>query len=529
MKKQLKTFHILLILIFLIMTSCKAIGTAIPDKEINTEEKIREKIQREKIPIGKPIIPSKDFATNTTSSPKLEMSQSILEKSLSIVIVKVQLLDQNKNLIVRQGNGIIINQKELLITVSKSLINLSEINEKYKLESLEVSLVYSKKKQGKLIYNAKIVIDDQFSTTFIKIDEKNPDMIQQFIDSTTESKFNSYISTNIDEILQIISIENTNNNNQDYLNITSVKIIGKHSNEQKKYTVWLAIDSRLPNSFFGSPAYNSKGQLIGMVDLIKYDEKIPLNFITTFYLSDENLESLIANKENQVTLLNMQFKNINNNQNDHATISNPVFSISSIKENGTLNLYDYDFKFDKKIYNLYYSYATQGIKNNDLIREAWYLNNVLQENLSSSYKWQNKSTFFTDVIKFPFPLGMPAGFWKTEIFLNDIKSAESLLYVETILPKKQFSTFQIIKTSPKTYALSFDYSNIIHDGIISFIVYENDAIYYQSKNFAFNKKGDGKLKILYNNDVKNNFKNIEVDFFMNYDFIGNAKFGENNE
>ena len=98
-----------------------------------------------------------------------------------------------------------------------------------------------------------------------------------------------------------------------------------------------------------------------------------------------------------------------------------------------------------------------------------------------------------------------------------------------MLPKKQFSTFQIIKTSPKTYTLSFDYSNMYYEGIISFIVYQNDGIYYQSKNFAFNKKGDGKLKILYNNDVENDLKNIEVDFFMNYDFIGNAKIGEKDE
>ena len=526
MKKQLKTFHILLILIFLIMTSCKAIGTAIPDKEINTEEIIKEKIQREKIPIGKPIIPSKDFIVNTKNEPQLEMNQSILEKSLSIVLVKVKLLDQNKNLIVRQGNGVIISQKELLITVSKSLINLSEINEKYQLESIEVSLIYNNNSQEKLTYNAKIIIEDQFSTTFIKIDEENEDKIQRFLDSTTASVFNSYISTSIDQILQIISIENIKDNNQNYLNLTSVKIIGKHSNEQKTYTEWLAIDTQLPNSFFGSPAYNLKGELIGIVDLIQYDEKIPLNFISTFHLSNKDIESIVSKNENQVTILNMQFKN---NHNTDVIISAPVFSISSIKENGTLNLYDYDFKFDEKIYNLYYSYATQGIKNNDLIREEWYLNNTLQENLSSSYKWKNNDTFFTDVIKFPFPLGMPNGSWKTEIFLNDIKKAESKLYVEKMLPKKQFSTFQIIKTSPKTYTLSFDYSNMYYEGIISFIVYQNDGIYYQSKNFAFNKKGDGKLKILYNNDVENDLKNIEVDFFMNYDFIGNAKIGEKDE
>ena len=108
--------------------------------------------------------------------------------------------------------------------------------------------------------------------------------------------------------------------------------------------------------------------------------------------------------------------------------------------------------------------------------------------------------------------------------------AESKLYIETNLPKKEFSEFQIIKKSPDTYILSFDYSNIIYDGIVSFIIYQDDQIYHQSKNFPFIKKGDGNLKILYhNNDVDNDLDNIEVDFFINYDFIGNTKSGEKNE
>ncbi|MDG1989858.1 MAG: hypothetical protein P8J51_01090 [Dehalococcoidia bacterium] len=512
------------------MASCKAIGTAIPDKKINTEDAIKEKIQREKIPIGKPIIPSKNFTKNIQNNENLAMNQSILEKSLSIVLVKVTLIDENNKLIVREGNGVIVNQKELIITVSKSLINLSEINEKYQLESIEVSLFYSKSNENNLIYNAKIVIEDQFSTTFIKIDEKDPNKIKQFIDSTTETIFNSFITTNINQTLQVINIEKTVNEKQEYLNFTTVQITGKHSSERKKYTEWLTINTELPNSFFGSPAYNLKGEMIGIIDLIEYSENIPMTFITTFYLSDEDIENISSSDKNISTILNMQFKNAKDDLGNKKIISNPVFSISSIKENGVLNLYDYNFKFDKKIYELYYSYGTQGIKANDLIREEWYLNNVLQENLSSKYKWQNQNAFFTDVIKFPFPLGMPAGLWKTTIFLNDIKMAESKLYIETNLPKKEFSEFQIIKKSPDTYILSFDYSNIIYDGILSFIIYQDDQIYHQSKNFPFIKKGDGNLKILYhNNDVDNDLDNIEVDFFINYDFIGNTKSGEKNE
>ena len=62
--------------------------------------------------------------------------------------------------------------------------------------------------------------------------------------------------------------------------------------------------------------------------------------------------------------------------------------------------------------------------------------------------------------------------------------------------------------------------------------FEDGAIKLYSYHTIVGYIKNGKAIIVYENiDTENDFINMEVDFFMNYDFIGNAKlsFGEKNE
>ena len=127
---------------------------------------------------------------------------------------------------------------------------------------------------------------------------------------------------------------------------------------------------------------------------------------------------------------------------------------------------------------------------------------------------------------------MPEGFWQTEIYVNNQLKAKNNFYIQTTIPKINYNDFKLEKISNDRYLLSFDYENIIYDSIFSFVVYANEQITYNSENIDFKKKKNGKAIIVYENiDTENDFINMEVDFFMNYDFIGNAKlsFGEKNE
>ncbi len=518
----------ILSLSILIIISCKPIAKLIPNESINEEEKIISQIKQDKIPVMQPLLPSKDLMKNN-SLEQQELNPSILQRALSIVDVEINLIDNDNKEIIRNGNGVIINKDPLLIVISKSLLNINETIENYQVQSIELTQQYQTGKE-KVKLGASIINEDRFNATFLQINEKSNDKVKEFVSSTSTANFNDYINVKIDDSIEIISFDNRNDNTK-LINLSSAEINGKYSGTRKRYTEWISINKNLPNSYYGSPAYNMQGQFIGFIDSLSYNEDFSLSLISSFHISDQSLNEIKENVLQRATIVNNQFDFLEKNTNN-VLISNPVYSANKLNENGRIILYDYDFQFDKKIYELYYQYATQGLKNGDVIEEKWYLNNIIQENLTSTYKWKNENAFFTNVLRFSFPLGMPEGFWQTEIYVNEQLKAKSGFYVQTTMPKINYKNFILERISDNRYLLSFDYENILYDSIFSFIVYTEDQVSYNSQNIDFKNKDSGQAMIVYENiDVKNDFINMEVDFFMNYDFIGNAKlsFGEKDE
>ena len=150
-----------------------------------------------------------------------------------------------------------------------------------------------------------------------------------------------------------------------------------------------------------------------------------------------------------------------------------------------------------------------------MIEERWYLNNIMQEDITTTYKWKGDYSFFTNVLRFSFPLGMPEGFWQTEIYVNNQLKAKNNFYIQTTIPKISYSNFALEKISSDRYLLSFDYENIIYDSIFSFVVYANEQITYNSKNIDFKKKKNGKAIIVYENiDTENDFINMEDELLL---------------
>ena len=522
-----KKLAILPLCIFII-AGCKPIAKLIPDESINEEQKIISQIKKDKIPVMQPLLPSKDLVNNNTLD-QIKLNPSILERALSVVSVEVSLKDKDKKEILRKGNGVIIDKDPLIIIVSKSLLSINETIEKYKVESIQLSKQYDSKNEN-IKLNASIINEDRFNATFLQINEKDIKKIKSFKASLSTTQFNNYVNAKIDDDVEIISFENRDDGTK-LINLSAAEINGKYNSARKQYTQWFSINENLPNKYYGSPTYNKQGEFIGFVDSLSYNIDFPLSLITSFYLSDEALNEIKENLAQSTTIVNNPFDFLEKNT-ENILISNPVYSANKLNENGGIVLYDYDFQFNEKIYELYYQYASQGLKRGDTIEEKWYLDNILQENLTSTYKWNSDFSFFTNALRFSFPLGMPEGFWQTEIYVNNQLKAKNEFYIQMAIPKINYDNFEIEKISRNQYLLSFNYENIIYDSIFSFVIYAEDQIAYNSKNIDFKKKNNGKAMIVYENiDAENDFINIEVDFFMNYDFIGNAKlsYGEKNE
>ena len=519
----------MLFLSMLIIIGCKPIAKLIPDESINEEEEIISQIKQDKIPTLQPLLPSKDFINKNNSIDNGELNPSILQRALSIIYVEINLKNKNQEEILRRGNGVLINKDPLIVIISKSLLSINETLKEYEVQSVIISQQYKGNSQ-EIKLDASIINEDRFNVTFLQVTEKDINKVKEFKASTNIVTFNDYINVKIDDSIEIINFE-TRNDGAILINLSSAEINGKYSRTSKQYTEWISINENLPNNYFSAPAYNMQGEFIGFIDSLSYNKDFPLSLISSFHLSNENLEKIKENVLPNVTIVNNKF-NFLEKDIDNILISNPVYSTSKINENGGVVLYDYNFQFNEKLYELYYQYATQGLESGDMIEERWYLNNIMQEDITTTYKWKGDYSFFTNVLRFSFPLGMPEGFWQTEIYVNNQLKAKNNFYIQTTIPKINYNKFMLEKISNDRYLLSFDYENIIYDSIFSFVVYANDQVVYNSENIDFKKKKSGKAMIVYENiDTENDFINMEVDFFMNYDFIGNAKlsFGEKNE
>ena len=517
---------IFLSLIFSTTISCDKIANFIPDNiSTSNEQEVTQIISNKKISIGKPILPSLDFIQNNSSQEKLDkFDTSVYERSLSIVRINIKLINSNQEIIKRSGNGVIIDRKNGIIMTPKSLINLQELSKKNIIDSIKILLNYEQSDSKPTIFDAKIIPTDKFNVTLLRI-INNPNQKQTKL-LMTESKMPNFINVLPGDKIEIINFIKENNSDKFSISLTNALIRRKYSSVGKTYSKWLSTNIELPNSYLGTPVFDQQGLLIGLVDQILYNEDSPLTFITTTLISEKEIGSILLIDKQASTILNPNFNYLDHKEN--TIITEPVFSTNSIMQNQTLSLYDYNFYFNDKVYLLYYQFFTQGLQIGDSIKEKWFWNDIHQENISSQYIWQNTNSIVTDSISFSYPKGIPQGIWTLEIHVNEQIKASSSLRIMTEIDKKIFKNFKIQSTvlNSKQLLLSFNYSNIIYDGIFSFIIYSKGNILHESKQFTFNQKGDGIINIVYydtNAEAINSLDNLEVDFFINFEFAGNAK------
>jgi hypothetical protein len=517
---------IFLSLIFSTTISCEKIANIIPDNiPTRNNPEVTQIISNEKISIGKPILPSLDFIQNNSSQEKLDkFDTSVYERSLSIVRITIKLIDSNQKIIERNGNGVIIDRKNGILMTTKSLINLQELSKKNIIDSIKISLNFDQSDSKPKTFDAKIIPTDDFNVTLLRI-INNPNQKQTKL-LMTESKMPNFINVLPGDKIEIINFIKENNSDEFSISLTDALIKRKYSGVGKTYSKWLSTNIVLPNSYLGTPVFDQQGLLIGLVDQIRYNEDSPLTFITTALISGKDIESILLIDKQASTILNPTFNYLDNKEN--IIITEPVFSTNSIMQNGALTLYDYNFYFNDKVYLLYYQFFTQGLQIGDSIEEKWFWNDIHQENISSQYIWQANNNIITDSISFSYPKGIPKGIWTLEIHVNEQIKASSSLNVMEEMDKKIFKNFKIQSTflNSNQLLLSFNYANTVYDAILTYILYSNGKILHESKQLTFNQKGDGIINIVYydtNEEAMNSLDNLEVDFFINFEFVGNAK------
>ncbi|MGE3857981.1 MAG: serine protease [Dehalococcoidia bacterium] len=196
---------------------------------------------------------------------------------------------------------------------------------------------------------------------------------------------------------------------------------------------WLKTDVRMPYGAAGGGAFNQSGALVGMLAQDHYVPAAEVGQLRPLELAQPVIER--ARKETARYQVPMQMQN-----NVPGTakplpagpmwVSAPVFGANAIQSAGTRDLFDYGTRFPAGRPALYYEYVLEGVPAATVIEERWFLDNVPQDSLSSSYRWDGRGVAVQgDRITAPGAAGIPRGRWRIEVWAGGALRAQSTALV----------------------------------------------------------------------------------------------------
>lgn len=183
---------------------------------------------------------------------------------------------------------------------------------------------------------------------------------------------------------------------------------------------WLKTDVRMPYGAAGGGAFNQSGALIGILAQDVYLQTGEVGQLRPLELAQPVIER--AKKETTRYMAPLQMRT-----NAPGTakamppetmwIGAPTFGANAIQSAISRDLFDYGTRFPAGRPALYYEYVMQGVPAATVIEERWFLDDVPQDSLSSSYRWDGRGFAIQgDRITAPGSAGIPRGRWRLEVW-----------------------------------------------------------------------------------------------------------------
>lgn len=210
---------------------------------------------------------------------------------------------------------------------------------------------------------------------------------------------------------------------------------------------WLKLDTRMPYSAAGGGAFNMAGALIGILGQDRYlpggevGQARPLDLALdaierargaapgTRYQAPRYMTANVPGTTRPLPT-------------DGMWISRPSFAESAIQGQGTRDIFDYETRFAAGRPALYYEYVLEGVPAATVVEERWFLEDVLQDALSSSYRWDGRGfAIVGDRITVPAAGRLPTGRWRLEIWAGGVLRAQSTALIGVDLHQPQISGF----------------------------------------------------------------------------------------
>ena len=271
---------------------------------------------------------------------------------------------------------------------------------------------------------------------------------------------------------------------------------------------WFKMDTRMPYGAAGGPVFDRFGALVGILAQDQYlptgvvGMARPLDLLTPL-LEDVPQEAYQAPLYWTATLAgSLQPPPVTG-----IYISRPAFAENATQTASGTDLFDYETRFVAGLGALYYEYVVNGAPDGAVIDERWYLDDVEQQTLSSSYVWSGGSFgLVSDRITAPSSSGMPNGRWRLDIAVNGAlhATATSVVGVEPGTPDAffQFAASSATAegniqsgafTGANQLLMMFDVVGMLGATQIEWHVFRDNTRVYTSPVVPWTSGSDGRL------------------------------------
>lgn len=210
---------------------------------------------------------------------------------------------------------------------------------------------------------------------------------------------------------------------------------------------WLKTDAHLPYGNGGGAAFNQAGALIGILAQDRYLPTGEVGQVRPLELALAVIDR--ARKDTTGTRYQAPLYMTGNVPGttrplptDGIWISRPSFGENAIEAQGARDIFDYETRFVAGRPALYYEYVLEGVPAGTVVEERWFLDDVQQDQLSSSYRWDGRGLAIAgDRIAVLGPGGIPRGRWRLEIWAAGVLRAQSTALLGVELHQPQISGF----------------------------------------------------------------------------------------
>ena len=300
------------------------------------------------------------------------------------------------------------------------------------------------------------------------------------------------------------------------LQSTDGTVTGRRGQASLPGTTRLKLDARLSYGATGGPAFNVDGALVGILVPEHYDVSSPVSQLRPIELAEQLIVAArqLPSGEGFVAPLIASEPSGGFDAppvTHDSWVSRPAFAENATTLGSQLDLLDYQLGFLSETQTLYFEFAVQGLAKDTLVEERWFLNDVLQDSISSSYAWTgNDFTIMADRIEVPAAFGLPDGFWRLEIWTDGMLRAASTAVVGVeppppVISNIQFGALATATGTKLTTAVAgadqllmfFDYSGMEVVRNVRWVVFYDGALKYQSNEVTWLAGGSGRSWVGY--------------------------------